>query len=50
MGKSDSYINAQGVRISKATGKPVKKYTKRDTALHVQGYRANSNAYGADKV
>lgn len=32
MGKSDSYINAQGVRISKATGKPVKKYTKRDTA------------------
>ena len=32
MGKSDWYINAQGVRISKATGKPVKKYTKRDTA------------------
>ena len=32
MGKGDSYINAQGVRISKATGKPVKTYTKRDTA------------------
>jgi hypothetical protein len=30
MGKSDSYINEQGVRISKATGKPVKKYTKRN--------------------
>lgn len=29
MGKG---IHAQGVRISKATGKPVKKYTKRDTA------------------
>lgn len=29
MGKSDSYINVRGgVRISKATGKPVKKYTK----------------------
>ena len=28
MGKSDSYIDANGVRISKATGKPVKKYRK----------------------
>jgi hypothetical protein len=30
MGKSDSYINEKGVRISKATGKPVKRYTKRN--------------------
>lgn len=30
MGKSDSYINEQGIRISKATGKPVAKYTKRN--------------------
>lgn len=30
MGKSDSYINGQGIRISKATGKPVAKYTKRN--------------------
>lgn len=28
MGRSDSYIDANGVRISKATGKPVKKYRK----------------------
>lgn len=28
MGKSDSYIDANGVRISKATGKPLKKYNK----------------------
>ena len=28
MGKYDSYVNAEGVRISKATGKPVKKYNK----------------------
>lgn len=30
MGKYDSYVNAEGIRISKATGKPVKKYTKRN--------------------
>ena len=30
MGKSDSYINEKGVRISKATGRPVKMYTKRN--------------------
>ena len=28
MGKYDSYVNADGIRISKATGKPVKKYRK----------------------
>lgn len=28
MGKYDSYVNAEGVRISKATGKPLKKYNK----------------------
>lgn len=28
MGKSDSYIDSKGIRISKATGKPVKKYRK----------------------
>lgn len=28
MGKSDSYINEQGVRISKRTGKPLKTYNK----------------------
>ena len=28
MGKSDSFINTLGVRISKATGKPLKKYNK----------------------
>ena len=32
MEKTDSYINAQVVRVSKATGKPVRKYTKRDIA------------------
>lgn len=32
MGKYDSYINAEGIRISKATGKPVKPYNKRNTA------------------
>lgn len=41
MGKGDSYINARGVRISKATGKPVKKYTKRDTAY----WNARMNGY-----
>ena len=30
MGKYDSYLNAQGVRISKATGKPVKAYNKKN--------------------
>ena len=30
MGKSDSYINEKGVRISKATGRPVRMYTKRN--------------------
>ena len=30
MGKYDSYLNEQGIRISKATGKPVAKYTKRN--------------------
>lgn len=28
MGKYDSYVNAEGVRISKATGKPLRKYNK----------------------
>lgn len=28
MGKYDSYVNAEGVRISKVTGKPLKKYNK----------------------
>ena len=28
MGKYDSYVNAEGVRISKATGEPLKKYNK----------------------
>ena len=28
MAKYDSYVNAEGIRISKATGKPVKKYRK----------------------
>lgn len=28
MGKYDSYVNSDGIRISKATGKPVKKYRK----------------------
>lgn len=32
MGKYDSYLNAQGVRISKATGKPVKAYNKKNKA------------------
>lgn len=31
MGKSDSFINADGVRISKRTGKPVLPYNKRNT-------------------
>lgn len=31
MGKSDSFINADGVRISKRTGKPVLPYIKRNT-------------------
>lgn len=31
MGKYDSYVNAEGIRISKATGKPVKPYNKRNT-------------------
>ena len=31
MGKYDSYVNAEGIRISKATGKPVKKYRKLNT-------------------
>lgn len=30
MGKSDSYIDANGVRISKRTGKPVLPYHKRN--------------------
>ena len=28
MGKYDSYVNAEGIRISKATGKPVRQYKK----------------------
>ena len=32
MGKYDSYVNAEGVRISKATGKPLMKYNKVNTA------------------
>lgn len=32
MGKYDSYVNAEGVRISKVTGKPLKKYNKVNTA------------------
>ena len=32
MGKYDSYVNAEGVRISKATGEPLKKYNKVNTA------------------
>ena len=28
MGKYDSYVNAEGVRISKVTGEPLKKYNK----------------------
>lgn len=31
MGRSDSFINADGVRISKRTGKPVLPYNKRNT-------------------
>lgn len=31
MGKYDSYVNAEGIRISKATGKPVKPYRKLNT-------------------
>lgn len=30
MGKYDSYVNADGIRISKATGKPVLPYNKRN--------------------
>lgn len=43
MGKSDSYIDANGVRISKATGKPVKKYRK----LNVEYWAAREGGQSA---